>query len=181
MVEPINAVLLNNSRRSNDNLNNEYEYASRNFSRKNLFDKSTWLADFNIREHIHNKDEITDYNQKNLWLNIWYMMKEQPWQISVTPKQLQPHFWFQDKLLSYASNTIWCELVLITHKNIIDSVCHFVPSGDEVRILEELKFQIEFKDLVKRYHFTDIVYIDNDSDVDSELRQKVVNIYNEIK
>lgn len=181
MVENMNCVILNNTQESNKEVNSRLQFATDGFQRKNIFDKQTLLSDYTIRDRLNNADEFTEYDGKNLWLNFWYIMQEQPWQLSIHPEQLTNHYWFKNKLYIYASDTLFCNFVLLTRKDIVDTVCEKVPSGDETRIKEVLEFQIKFREEIEKYHFDEIVYTDSDFNVNSELRQKVVNIYNEIR
>lgn len=181
MVDIKNAVIINNTNIVNSEINNNNDFTfGADVQRKDVFDKNTLLPEYAIRDRLNNADEFVEYNGKNLWLNFWYMMQDQPWQITVKPEKLSEHYWFDQKLLTFASDLQICNLVLFTKKDIVDTVCEKVPAGDETRIREVLDFQIKFRERIKKYHFNEIVYTD-DSDVDSELKQKVLNIYNEIQ
>ena len=181
MIDIKNAVILNNTNIPNSDINNNNNFTfGTNIQRKDVFDKSTLLSKLTIINRLNNADEFTEYDGKNLWLNFWYMMQEQPWQITVKPEKLSEHFWFGQKLLNFASDYQICNLILFTKKDIVDTVCEKVPAGNETRIREVLDFQIKFRERIKKYHFNEIVYTD-DSEVDSELKQKVLNIYNEIQ
>tara|TARA_Y100001937_G_scaffold128773_1_gene207876 strand:- start:81 stop:638 length:558 start_codon:yes stop_codon:yes gene_type:complete len=181
MDHHMNCVIINNTQESNKEVNERLQYASDGIQRKDIFDKHTFFNESTVRERLNNADEIVEYNGKNLWLNFWYIMQEQPWQLTVNPEQLINHYWFKNKLYIFASDTLFCNFVLLTKKDIVDTVCDKVPSGDEKRIKEVLEFQIKFREEIEKYHFDEIVYTDTDFNVDSELKQKVVNIYNEIK
>ena len=161
-LDLISAVILNNTHISNDIINERYTYASNPCHRKNVFDKDTIIHYESQLQNFYNPDELKNYDGKNLWQNFWYLQQEQPWQISVTPEEMEDHFWFRQKLYSYASDFVTAEFIFVSHKDIVDSVCHKITSDNEDSIKEALTSQINIREIIKKYYFSDIVYIDND-------------------
>ena len=185
MYDIVNGVILNNTTINNKDVNEQFNIANKGHQKKSLFDlfpedgnpvMDEWL----INERLTNPDELVEYDAKNLWLNFWYMMQSPPWQVTVAPEELEDHYWFKDKLFTYASHYKTCNFMFFTRKDIVDSVCERCPAGNEDRIRFELSQQIKLRKYIEKFQFSQIVYHEGGL-VDDDLRQKVLNIYNEIQ
>ena len=86
-------VILNNSNITPEFIQEQYSFIP-NSVKVDLFDKESWRP--TTRSPF--KDELENYDGKNLWLNLWHVMKEQPYQFVVTKEQLQNYYHFRKKL-----------------------------------------------------------------------------------
>ena len=169
-------VILNNSNIAPEFIQEQYSFIP-NSVKVDLFDKESWRPTTRS-PYI---DELENYDGKNLWLNLWHVMKEQPYQFVVNKEQLQNFYHFRTKLYTTASQLEIQLFVLFTKKDIIERVLDKVQEDNENRIRQELQKELDFEKEIKRFPFNEIVYVESDSDVNKELYEKIVNIYNEIK
>ena len=163
MMDVHNIVVLNNTTLGPEEVHEQYSFTTlRHPPRKiDLFEK------------FGNAPET-------IWRSFSDMAANQPYQLTLTKEQLEPHYWFTKKLLSYASQFVYIDLCLITKEDICMLVLDRQPQNDQ-HIRDLLQAEIDFKQKCSNYIFHRIEYAPNLENYDREKYQQIVNIYNEIR
>lgn len=143
-------IALNHTHYSNAEIQELYDFMP-NCVKVDLFDKNTW------RPHDSLREELENYNAKDLWLNWWHICSSQPFQLVVKTEQLEPYFHFRYRLYKAGSQFENIHFVLITSKE------------DQYK----LKRTHDHDKELNAQTFNQTVYIEN---YDSK-----INIYNEVQ
>ena len=121
---------------------------------------------------------------EDAWRNFNEVMREGPWRTVVTKEELEDKFHFKQRLLSFASQFEYVQLVLVTKEDICKIVYDRIEKRSSTtteELILLLKNEIAFKEKCKEYVF-DIVEIYPDTEqYDLDKYQEIVNTYNEIQ